>query len=143
MRTLLIQVFLQNADKMIIEEDESGVIKMNIGAVEANNAMTGVAAVAANAPRQEHFQPEQDREAKDVAVSKEHLKQMIDEMQTHIDSMNVSLQYSTYGDHGEKVAISVVNKETGEVIREIPPKEIQNLYTKMSELAGMIFNMNI
>ena len=75
-------------------------------------------------------------------VSHAEIKQMVEEMQSHLDSMNVSLQYSFYGDDGEKVAVIVVNRETGEVIREIPSKEMQALQTKMSELVGMIFNDN-
>jgi uncharacterized FlaG/YvyC family protein len=57
--------------------------------------------------------------------------------------MNVSLQFYTYGENGENIAVVVADKETGEVIREIPSKEIQNLYAKMSELAGMIFNRQV
>ena len=75
-------------------------------------------------------------------VSNEQVKQMVEQMQSHLDSMNVSLQYSFYGAHDEKVAVIVVNRETGEVIREIPPKEMQALQTKMGELVGMIFNDN-
>ena len=73
-------------------------------------------------------------------VSNAQVKQMVEQMQSHLDSMNVSLQYSFYGIEGEKVAVIVVNRETGEVIREIPTKEMQALQTKMSELVGMIFN---
>ncbi len=75
-------------------------------------------------------------------VSTAQVKQMVEQMQSHLDSMNVSLQYSFYGADGEKVAVKVVNRETGEVIREIPSKEMQNLQTKMGELVGMIFNDN-
>jgi uncharacterized FlaG/YvyC family protein len=75
-------------------------------------------------------------------VSNEQIKRMVEQMQSHLDSMNVSLQYSFYGASGDKVAVTVVNKETGEVIREIPSKEMQALQTKMSELVGMIFNDN-
>jgi uncharacterized FlaG/YvyC family protein len=70
------------------------------------------------------------------------IEQMVKQMQSYLDSMNVSLQYSFYGAHGEKVAVNVVNRETGEVIREIPSKEMQALQTKMGELVGMIFNDN-
>jgi uncharacterized FlaG/YvyC family protein len=73
-------------------------------------------------------------------ISNAQVKQMVEQMQTHLDSMNVSLQYSFYGVRGEKVAVRVVNRETGEVIREIPAREMQVLQTKMSELVGMIFN---
>jgi uncharacterized FlaG/YvyC family protein len=67
---------------------------------------------------------------------------MVEQMQSHLDSMNISLQYSFYGINDEKVAVIVVDRETGEVIREIPTKEMQALQTKMGELVGMIFNDN-
>ena len=78
----------------------------------------------------------------DAPVSTAQVKQMVEQMQGQLDSMNVSLQYSFYGAGGEKVAVTVVNRETGEVIREIPTKEMQALQAKMSELVGMIFNDN-
>ena len=113
---------------------------MNISAVSMGGAMTG-APVAAAAPKQSPSP--QGQAGGDAAVSREQLRQMIDDMQGHIDRMNVSLQFYTYGDHGEKIAVVVADKETGEVIREIPPKEIQELYAKMSELTGMILNGNV
>ena len=64
-------------------------------------------------------------------VSRTQLKQMVEQMQRQLDSMNVSLQYSFYGAGGEKVAVKVVNRETGEVIREIPSREMQVLQTKI------------
>jgi len=70
----------------------------------------------------------------------EQLKQMISNMQSDLDSMNINLEYFLYGEKENKVAVKVVDKESGEVIREIPPKEIQALQEKMSELVGMIFN---
>jgi len=54
--------------------------------------------------------------------------------------MNVSLEFSTYGENGENVAVIVADKNSGEVIREIPSRELQNLYAKMREITGIIFN---
>ncbi len=71
------------------------------------------------------------------------IKRMAQEMRRQIESMNVNLKFTTYGEHGERIAIVVMNEDTGEVIREIPPKEIQALYERMSELVGMIFNRNV
>jgi uncharacterized FlaG/YvyC family protein len=128
-----------------LREDETHkeVIKVSIDAV----GMGGIAPVAATtlvAPAV----PEAPRQAQAVAAAAaagddQNLQQMIDQIQSHIKMMNVSLEFSTYGDHGEKISVVVADKETGEVIREIPAKEIQNLYAKMSELAGMIFNIQI
>ena len=110
---------------------------MNISGVNVSGALAD-AMVAAAAPKQNPSS--RGQAAQDADVSREQVKQMVDEMQSQIDSMNVSLQFTPYGKHDEKIAVVVANKDTGKVIREIPPKELQQLYAKMSELAGMIFN---
>jgi flagellar protein FlaG len=68
------------------------------------------------------------------------LKQIVGQIQSQLDSMNISLQYSVYGDKDDKIAVKVVDKDTGKVIREIPSKEMQALQVKMRELVGMIFD---
>ena len=116
---------------------------MTIGSVEMDGKVTG-ASVTGIKPRLQMELPQSQKIAGgDIAVNQENVRQIVEKMQSHIDSINVSLEYSTYGDHGERIAVAVVNKETGELIREIPSKEVQNLYAKMSELAGMIFDKQI
>ena len=68
------------------------------------------------------------------------LKQIVGQIQSQLDSMNISLQYSVYGDKDDKIAVKVVDRDTGKVIREIPSKEMQALQAKMRELVGMIFD---
>lgn len=75
-----------------------------------------------------------------MTLDNEAVKQMIEEIQSHLQSMNINLSFSTYGKNSENTAVVVSDKETGKVIREIPPKELQNLYTKLEELIGLIFN---
>lgn len=111
---------------------------MNVGSIEISAASAFQPAMV-SLPRHEAVTQVQ---AEPVADDRQ-VQKMVEEMQNHINKMNVSLSYSTYGEHGEKIAVSVINKDTGEVIREIPAKEIQSLYAKMSELAGMIFNAKI
>ena len=126
---------------MIKKINEKEVRQVNISPVDVGAAIADVSVVAME-PRQPLGQTHQASTGDPKTDNKE-IKQVVEKMQEQIDSMNVSLQYSTYGDHGEKIAIAVVNKETGELIREIPPKELRSLYVKMSELAGMIFNREI
>ena len=113
---------------------------MNIQAVDSRGAMTGSPPAAAT-PKQDPLLKEKAPDY--AAVSREQMERMLSEMQSQIDRMNVSLQFYPYGERGEKIAVVVADKETGEVIREIPSREIQNLYAKMSELAGMIFNREV
>ena len=72
--------------------------------------------------------------------SKEHAQKMVEEIQKHLSNLDVSLTFSTYGENNNQVSIVVAERATGKVIREIPSKELQSLYTKMQELAGMILN---
>jgi flagellar protein FlaG len=117
-------------------------MEVNIGAVNAASATTGVQAAIAmpsqgsSKESKPAVQLEEQRSAE-----KERMKQMLQEMQSQIDSMNVSLEFSTYGENGNKIAVVVTDKDTGEVIREIPSKELQSLSAKMREITGIIFNM--
>jgi flagellar protein FlaG len=116
---------------------------MNISSVDMSGAMTGasVTAAAAGTPGRTMESPQSAQTAGGNAdASAAQVKQMVAEMQSHLDSMNVSLQYSLYGENADKIAVKVVDKGTGDVIREIPSKEMQSLQAKMSELCGMIFN---
>jgi flagellar protein FlaG len=117
--------------------------EVEVSVTEMSGAMAGASA-AMSAPKQMagSARAEQTSGGDNSAVSHAQLKQMVEQMQSQLDSMNVSLQYSFYGTGGEKVAVKVVNRETGDVIREIPSREMQVLQTKMRELVGMIFNDN-
>lgn len=78
-----------------------------------------------------------------ITLSSEAVKKLLQDIETTLQSMNISLSFSTYGNNNENIAVVVREKETGKVIREIPPKELQNLYTKLGELVGMIFNHSV
>ena len=49
---------------------------------------------------------------------------------------STAIEFSTYGKQGEQIAITITDRNTGRVIRELPPKEIQRLYEKLNELAS-------
>jgi uncharacterized FlaG/YvyC family protein len=69
--------------------------------------------------------------------------QLLQQIQSHMESMNIGLSFSRYGNKGDEVAVIVTDKDTGKVIREIPPKDIQDLHTKLGELIGLIFNHSV
>lgn len=67
---------------------------------------------------------------KDVAVEVEKKVNM-----TH----NVDLKFIVH-EASDTVMVEVKNGDTGEVIREIPPREILNLSARLEEMAGLIFD---
>jgi uncharacterized FlaG/YvyC family protein len=113
---------------------------MNIATVETNNTIP-MASVADVVPRRDIAAQKAARD--DVAVSSEQVKAMIEAIQYQIQRMNVSLEFSRYGDRGERIAVVVSDKATREVIREIPSKEIQHLYNSINDLAGIIFDRQV
>ncbi len=52
---------------------------------------------------------------------------------------DVNLNFSVNQSSGQ-IVISVVDKDTGEVIREIPPEVLQDLATRFQESVGLIFD---
>lgn len=73
-------------------------------------------------------------------VNNQQARELVEKLQGYIDRMNINLAFSTYGEKSKKTAITVSEKETGKLIRKIPPEELQRLHVKMEELAGMLFN---
>ncbi|MCD6152551.1 MAG: flagellar protein FlaG [Syntrophobacterales bacterium] len=73
-------------------------------------------------------------------VSNQQARELTEKLQRYIDRMNINIAFSTYGEKDKNIAIIVSEKETGKLIREIPPEELQRLHVKMEEIAGMIFS---
>ena len=55
---------------------------------------------------------------------------------------NVDLNFSIHEASG-KIMVTVVNEDTGEVIREIPSRELLDLAAKLEEAIGLIFDKKI
>jgi len=73
-------------------------------------------------------------------VDNQQVRELTEKLQGYVDRMNINIAFSTYGEKNSKTAVTVSEKETGKLIREIPPEELQRLHVKMEELAGMLFN---
>ena len=54
---------------------------------------------------------------------------------TQFNPVQTEVSFSTYGSRNERIAVVVKNKDTGEVIREIPSKEMQKLHVHLDVLA--------
>jgi flagellar protein FlaG len=55
---------------------------------------------------------------------------------------HVGLQFSVHDDTGETV-VRVVDKDTGELIRQIPPQELLDLAAKLEEMMGILFDKQV
>lgn len=79
-------------------------------------------------------QPE--AEEKDLSAD---AKQVVEEVNKIVEKFNSRVSFSVDPDT-KKTMILVRDKETGEVIRQIPAKEMLDLMKKMEEIAGIIYS---
>jgi flagellar protein FlaG len=108
--------------------------------VSISGALAGSSSTASTPRSVSESSQEEKAPGGGASASHVELKQIVGQIQSQLDSMNISLQYSVYGEKDDKVAVKVVDRDTGKVIREIPSKEMQALQVKMRELVGMIFD---
>jgi len=110
--------------------------------IENHAHATGMETIPANDPPHK-LSHESKLPGNGATFDKENIKRLVEEMQKNLDNLSVTLQFSKYGKNGNKVAIIVSDPKTGKVIREIPSKDLQNLYAKMNELTGMVLDRKV
>lgn len=73
----------------------------------------------------------------ELSVSEEALVKAIEKAQKMIDGVPRKFDYEIHRGH---VVVKVMNSETNEVIREIPPEKFIDLVDNLMELSGMIID---
>jgi flagellar protein FlaG len=66
-------------------------------------------------------------------------QKIADKVNEHVKLFQTRLQFA-YDAEKDKAKITVLDKESGKVIRQIPPEEMLSLIDKMEKIAGLIFN---
>ena len=70
------------------------------------------------------------------------LEQMAQQLQDFMGEMNRSLQFKVDEDSGRDV-IKVLDKNSGEVIKQYPSEEVLSLVSKLSESAGILIDQTV
>lgn len=65
------------------------------------------------------------------------LKDVLEVSKNHFDVAGVVLDFSVHEATGT-VKVDVTDKETGEVIREVPPQKVLDLMARLDEMMGII-----
>ncbi|WP_051904430.1 flagellar protein FlaG [Hippea jasoniae] len=67
------------------------------------------------------------------------IKKIIEKLNENVGKLTQDVKF-TYSDTIKSLVVKVIDAKTGQVIREIPPKEVINLQKKLSEVVGIIFD---
>ncbi len=64
---------------------------------------------------------------------------LVSTVNNYVDSFSTKVSFS-YDEHTNKPVIRVTDKETGELIRQIPKQEMLDLISKLEYVAGIIYH---
>lgn len=83
----------------------------------------------ANGPREQELQVQ--------PVSAISVQEAVDEINKALHYMNERLEFSVH-EATNRIMVRVLDRETEEVLREIPPEQILDLVAKLQELVGLL-----
>ncbi len=75
-------------------------------------------------------------------VSLEETKKLAEEIEKYLKDLNIKLSFKI-DRKTHDIIVKIINRETGELIRQIPPQELLKLRQKLEELVGVLFNGKI
>jgi flagellar protein FlaG len=64
---------------------------------------------------------------------------LVEEVQSYLDNMNIQLSFDIHDETGDMV-VQVLERESGDLIRQIPPDDLLDLRDKLDELRGVLFH---
>ena len=71
-------------------------------------------------------------------ASKQDFNKIVENVNNYVELFNNKVSFSM--DKNSRQIIFVYNKETGDLVRQIPPEEMVQLLNKLEEISGIIFN---
>jgi flagellar protein FlaG len=106
------------------------------------------AVVTQTSPTASAGPPEQDAQAKAVtdqvrqqeaqAKESELLENVVSDLNNLVRELHRELQFSVDEDSGDTV-VKVIDRETDEIVRQIPSEEVMELRRRLQDAAGVIF----
>ena len=82
---------------------------------------------------------EEQKGKEDVHVS----QTLLDDLENNINTIhNVGLEFSMHEESG-RTMIKVVEKDTGDLIRQIPPEEVLDLISRVNDVLGIFFDKKV
>jgi flagellar protein FlaG len=74
-----------------------------------------------------------------AVISRDQAHDLVKNAQGYLNDLNVGVTFEIHDKTGELI-VKVVNRETNQVIRQIPPEALVKLHDNLKDLVGVIFN---
>ena len=83
----------------------------------------------------------EDKEETGLSISS--VEDLAIELNSYMEDLRTSLRFSLHEEIDNQVIVEIKNKETDELIRQVPPEELLQIREKMIDLAGLIFDQRV
>ena len=87
------------------------------------------------------LQSGEDRQGLNFTVGE--IEDLSKELNSYMDDLHTSLGFFIHEELENQVVVEIKDRETDEVIRQIPPEELLTIREKMVELTGLLFDQTI
>ncbi len=78
-------------------------------------------------------------QASESAARPQEAVERIHDMVQQANERTSAVKFEIEHDRNNDLVVKIVNKNSGDVVREIPPEEIRNMADKLEELRGILF----
>lgn len=73
-------------------------------------------------------------------IEEKDIKKAVDKLNDFLQGEKTHVEFERHDKFKNQFIIKIIDDETKEVIKELPPKKILDMVAKMCELAGIMFN---
>ena len=84
-----------------------------------------------------------DKTMEDKPLSAEETEQITVDLNEYMNHLQTNLRFSMYEKLDHQVVVEIKNKETDELIKQIPSEELLKIRVKMEELTGLLLDEKI
>jgi len=130
------------AEALVTASNAGQASESKAGQVSAVLTAGAIDDVKKSASQAQQYQSNADTATQQQPLEREQLEKMAQQLQDFMGEMNRSLQFQVDEDSGRDV-IKVLDKATGDVIKQYPSEEVLSLVSKLSETAGLLIDQTI
>jgi flagellar protein FlaG len=70
-------------------------------------------------------------------------KELVEELNDYMDDLKTSLGFSIREELNHQVVVEIKNRQTDELIKQIPSEELLKIRERMAELTGFLFDQSV
>ena len=75
--------------------------------------------------------------------SVDEVKEIAEALNEYMDDLKTDLGFSVHEELNHQVIVEIKNKDTNELVKQIPSEELMAIKEKMAELTGLLFDRNV